>query len=786
MKHLLLAALVAVSLCVLAPAGLAQTTIGDIGLYADANHEGYCVSGTGFYPVEMYVWAKPTTPKGLQAFEFAIQYPANVAPGAITWNDNVSIFVGNPRDGISIAYYENACQSDWTAPFHQTVYVMNQDPSWAVLTHDQYYTKIIACDCTPGYQISPLRKTANLCFNFCTSNFDTPFIMSVAKIDAQNLNVVFSEKVTPESAGAIANYTLYDKSTGSGTVPILSAAYQPDSFSVHLALGAPILAGRPYLLEARDIVTLHGTAGTSSKGFGDLPNLAFTTQISATPLKNPCGSLDVTFQIQNTGVGQAGPFDIDVDWTADIHGFTHDAALGHYDIAGLAPGATLSLHYTYAWPDTSTIANAALVTLDPLGRMPESNETDNYDDSNWPEDYSANHLKVTDVPGDQGKLVHFEFETVVYSFEDVMYDPFIQYDIYRSDPAGWTLLTTIPENGSHRYHVDLATLADSTKDQGTRWSVFKVRTKARRVLLGGPIQYFESCPDSGYSVDNLPPAAPQGLAASMFDGGLTLRWNANPEPDVAKYVLYRSVFSNFTPAPENRVATIAGALEYFDDDWYPGSYYSYKLVAKDLAGNEGPWASTIPDQYVATLLKSYTASLKEAAIELAWTLSVFDGNGRFAVYRADGAGADFREIPSAGISRAGLDFTFVDESVAGGESYRYRVAFVTAGASQVLFETETIEAPELPLTLYQNFPNPFNPLTTIRYYLPAAGRVRLDIFDASGKLVVTLADKQMGKGAHAAEWKGTNANGSQVRSGVYFYRLVTRSQTLTHKMVLLR
>ncbi len=782
MRHLLLAA---AFLCMLAPAGSAQTTIGDIGLYADVNHESSCASGTGFYPVEMYVWARPTTPKGLQALEFAIQYPSNVAPGVITWNPDVSIYVGNPRDGISLAYAVDRCQSDWTMPFHQTVYVMNQDPSWAVLTHDLYYTKIIGCDCTPGFPISPLRKTTNLCFNFCTSNFDMPFIMSVAKIDALNLNVVFSEKVTPESAGAIANYTLYDKSTGSGTVSILSAAYQPDSFSVRLALGDPILAGRPYLLEARDIVDLQGSTGTSTKGFGDLPNLTFSTLISATPFKDPCGSLDVTFQIQNDGVGQAGPFDMDVNWTADVWKFTRDAALGHYDFPGLAPGASLSLHYTYAWPDTSMIVNAVLVNLDPLGLMPESKETDNYSPSSWTEDYSANHLKVTDVPGDQGKLVHFEFETVAYAYDDLPYYPFLQYDIYRRDPGGWTLLATIPDDESHRYHIDLATLADSTEDQGLQWSVFKVRTKVH-VVTDGTIRYFESCPDSGYSVDNLPPEAPQGLAASMFDGGLTLHWNASPEPDVAAYVIYRGFDAGFIPDDDSRLATITSGLEYFDGDWYPGSFYWYKVRAKDSAGNEGPWASTLPDQYVATQLKSFAAALKEASIELTWTLSLYDGDGSFAVYRADGEGAEFREIPAADISSAGLAFTFVDGTVVGGESYRYRVAFVAAGTTRVLFETETIKTPELPLTLYQNFPNPFNPSTTIRYYLPVAGHVRLDIFDASGKLVVTLADKQAAKGAHVAEWKGVNASGGQVKSGVYFYRLATREKTLTHKMVLLR
>lgn len=783
MKHLLL---FVVSLCVLAPAGLAQAPIGEIGLYADTNRDTCCVSGTGFYSVEMYVWARPTTPNGLRAVEFAIQYPSNVAPSTITMTGNLSISLGNPQNGISICYHD--CESGWNWAMHQTIYVMNQDPSWAVLTKDPATTQILACDCRMNSQVGPLQKLTNLCFNFCTSNFDTPFIMNVVKIDAQNLNVVFSEKVTPESAGNIANFALYDKSTESTTVPILSAAYQSDSASVNLALGGPILAGRPYLLDARNIVDMHGSACNSKKGFGDLPNLAFASKIYSTSVKVPCGNLlDVTFQIKNDGVGPAGPFDLDVDWTADVWGLTRDASLGHHHFDGLAPGATLSLHYTYAWPDTSRIVNFVLVTLDPLNLMPESTETDNTDQSaNWTESYSANHLKVTDVPGDQGKLVRFEFQTLAFSLVDVGYDPFIQYDIYRRDPSGWTLLTTIPEDGNRKYSVELATLADSTEDQGMRWSVFKVSTKAKRIMKDVPLQYFDSCPDSGYSVDNLAPRAPQGLSASMLESGITLRWTANPETDVAKYVLYRDIDPNFTPAPGNRIATIVGALEYFDGDWHPGSSYCYKLRAKDCAGNEGPCACTLPDQYVATLLKSYAATPKEAAIELTWTLSILDEGIRFAVYRAAGEGADFVEISAADVSRTGLAFTFVDGSVAGGESYRYRVAYVAGGTTHVLFETETIRTPELPLTLYQNFPNPFNPATTIRYYLPGADRVRLQVFDASGKLVATLVDAQQQKGSHTAEWKGANASGAQVRSGVYFCRLATRAQTLTHKMVLLR
>lgn len=781
MRHLLL---VAALLCVLAPAGFAQAPIGEIGLYADASHESYCVSGTGFYPVEMYVWARPTTPLGLMAVEFAIQYPANVAPGAITMSDSASVFLGNPQSGITIAFLD--CQSDWLWVLHQTVYVMNQDPSWAVLVKDPtelYHPDVIGCDCSPGYPISPLEKLTNLCFNFCTTNFDTPFIMSVTQVDARNLNVIFSEKVTPASAGNLAGYTLWDRSTESTTLSILAASFQPDSVTVHLALGESILAGRPYLLEARDIVDMQGAAASSKKGFGDLPDLKFT-RMTVPQYKNPCVPLSVTVTMQNAGVGISGPFDFQLFWTTDAQGHTRQITLGTFRYGPLAPGELRTEHFSFAWPDTSVVQDFVLPLLDPFDLMPESNETNNNGFGALIYDFVANHLSVIDVPNDQGNLVRFEFETVTSS-PGFTY-PFLQYEVYRRDPGGWNLITTIPDDGRHKYAVDLATLADSTENQGVSWTAFKVLSRVRSYDWPFPILHFESCPDSGYSVDNLPPAAPQGLAASMFDGGLTLHWNANPEPDVAAYVIYRGFDAGFVPDDDSRLATITSGLEYFDDDWYPGSFYWYKVRAKDAAGNEGPWASTLPDQYVATQLKSFTAALKEASIELTWTLSVFDGDGSFAVYRADGEGGEFREIPAADVSSAGLAFTFVDGTVVGGESYRYRVAFVAAGTTRVLFETETIKTPELPLTLYQNFPNPFNPATTIRYYLPVAGHVRLDIFDASGKLVVTLADKQAAKGAHVAEWKGVNASGGQVKSGVYFYRLVTREKTLTHKMVLLR
>jgi hypothetical protein len=88
--------------------------------------------------------------------------------------------------------------------------------------------------------------------------------------------------------------------------------------------------------------------------------------------------------------------------------------------------------------------------------------------------------------------------------------------------------------------------------------------------------------------------------------------------------------------------------------------------------------------------------------------------------------------------------------------------------------------------LYQNVPNPFNPTTTISFVLPERTRATLSIYDVEGRLVRTLVDEIIGEGYQERTWDGKDANGNQVGSGVYFYRLTAGDKTLTKKMVLLR
>lgn len=88
--------------------------------------------------------------------------------------------------------------------------------------------------------------------------------------------------------------------------------------------------------------------------------------------------------------------------------------------------------------------------------------------------------------------------------------------------------------------------------------------------------------------------------------------------------------------------------------------------------------------------------------------------------------------------------------------------------------------------LYQNFPNPFNPTTTIEYDLVSSGRVDLAIYDVMGKRVRTLVFGNQRLGFKSVVWDATNDFGQPVSAGLYFYTLKTKTGSLTQKMLLLK
>ncbi len=83
-------------------------------------------------------------------------------------------------------------------------------------------------------------------------------------------------------------------------------------------------------------------------------------------------------------------------------------------------------------------------------------------------------------------------------------------------------------------------------------------------------------------------------------------------------------------------------------------------------------------------------------------------------------------------------------------------------------------------------PSPFRQKTTLRFALPKATRVRLEVYDHAGRLVRTLVDAELPAGYHSLTWNGTDDQGRRLASGLYFYRLVTPEYQATRKVLLVR
>lgn len=294
---------------------------------------------------------------------------------------------------------------------------------------------------------------------------------------------------------------------------------------------------------------------------------------------------------------------------------------------------------------------------------------------------------VRDVPDDQGKQVRIIWYP---SFHDRDGDSLqiVEYAIWRRvglNDSLWDFVATIPAVRFSQYSFVAPTLYDSTRLWGIRWSVFKVSAHTRN-----NVRVFFSEPDSGYSVDNLPPTYPTRLTLFASTGAVRLEWNAPPDPDVAGYWIYRSNVPHFLPTESNLIGS--SVVNRFTDPNIQGSNrWYYRIAAFDSAGNQGPCSEE---------------------------------------------------------AEAIIDATF--------------------------------ERPT-EFFLYQNFPNPFNPSTTIRFDVPAASHLSIRVLDLLGREVAVLADGMYQAGRHEVTW---NAQG--VSSGVYVYRMQAAGFVQNKKVVLLK
>lgn len=130
--------------------------------------------------------------------------------------------------------------------------------------------------------------------------------------------------------------------------------------------------------------------------------------------------------------------------------------------------------------------------------------------------------------------------------------------------------------------------------------------------------------------------------------------------------------------------------------------------------------------------------------------------------------------------------SYTDPTAERGIRYRYIVEAISMDEEVISTERTSAELPPFILTLHPNFPNPFNPETTIPFTIPERGNLLIEVYDIRGRLVRTIFEDIAEKGYGEVTWDGRNNQGRAVESGIYFYRLKYGDKVMGEKAVLLR
>ncbi|RMI20264.1 MAG: T9SS C-terminal target domain-containing protein, partial [Calditrichaeota bacterium] len=155
-----------------------------------------------------------------------------------------------------------------------------------------------------------------------------------------------------------------------------------------------------------------------------------------------------------------------------------------------------------------------------------------------------------------------------------------------------------------------------------------------------------------------------------------------------------------------------------------------------------------------------------------------------------------------GNSTVTTEYNFVDRAVTNGVTYYYRLADrdftgriyyhdpISATPNAAGVEIQRSEPVTSHFQLFPNYPNPFNPETTIRFELPVLSdglnRIRLSVYNIAGQLVRTLYEGELAGGVYEMKWDGTSDLGVRQPSGIYFLYLQAGTLVQTRRMVLLQ
>jgi hypothetical protein len=216
---------------------------------------------------------------------------------------------------------------------------------------------------------------------------------------------------------------------------------------------------------------------------------------------------------------------------------------------------------------------------------------------------------------------------------------------------------------------------------------------------------------------------------------------------------------------------------------YGGNWYDFGRVG----GGVNPRSFTLLSAPVGLVLSSVKASADHGYVTLSWQTGVDVPASSFLIRRAESADGMYSAVDAPVTRGAGSSFSCTDRSVLPGKTYWYQIVLRSPSGDEAYGPIGVyVEAAPIAYRAYESYPNPFNPMCTIRYEIPTPGRVTLRVFDIVGKPVCTLVDGWREVGVYSEVWDGRGDDDSALPSGVYFYSIKAGDFVAMRKMVLLK
>ncbi len=254
--------------------------------------------------------------------------------------------------------------------------------------------------------------------------------------------------------------------------------------------------------------------------------------------------------------------------------------------------------------------------------------------------------------------------------------------------------------------------------------------------------------------------------------------------------------------PENSdfviTGTWSGSNIYITRDWgttwqqttLPASNYSVAIIdtMTIFAAQSGGFYKLWSPSFVPVELTSFTANIRDHKVLLEWSTSTETNNLGFEIEQSidNNNFSRLGFVPGFGTTTESKNYSYITDNRITQKTY-YRLKQIDLDGTFKVYDAVEVDAP-LPASydMAQNFPNPFNPATTINFSLPVEAQVEIIVFNTLGEKVSDIAEVSYASGNHAV-----NFNASTFSSGVYYYQLKAKgvdgsSFTSIKKMVVLK